>query len=166
MPHPILRHENQENKLRVSLIQNYQTDNKLELTLKEKQRINQLLRKKRSKEYMKSISTLDAGGHTNNQDQIDKIIDSIENEFDEVEISKILIGIIARCHLGNPYEVHTLSLAPQIIKHYKIGESLPFGMEKARTLVMRGNYEYVEVYTDCFRAVNRNGEVSVIKSAG
>lgn len=166
MPHPLLQRENKENKLASSLMRSCQPNGKTELTAEEKQKIKRFLQKKRSREYMSSISALDAGGHTNNQDQIDQIIHAIEDEFDDVEITKIMLGIVARCYLGSPYEVHTLSLASQIIKHYKIGESLPYGMEKARALVLRGNYEYVEVYTDCLRAINRNGEVAVIESAG
>ena len=50
----------------------------------------------------------------------------------------------------------------EIIEHYKSGQSLPGGLEKARSIAMRGGYEFIEVYSDCCRAVSSNGSVSVI----
>ena len=49
-----------------------------------------------------------------------------------------------------------------IIEHYKKGQILPNGLEKARTIAMRGGYEFIEVYVDHLRAISANGSVSVI----
>lgn len=90
------------------------------------------------------------------------MIDTIRNEFPDLEISGIMLGIVSICYLGKPYEVHTLNMAGQIVEHYKSGQMLPDGLEKARTIAIRGGYEFIEVYVDCCRAISSNGSVSVI----
>ena len=77
--------------------------------------------------------------------------------------SGVLIGILAKCYLGFPYEVHTLNFTlSSIIEHYKKGQTLPDGMEKARAMAARGVYEYIEVYTDYCCAISSDGTVSII----
>ena len=125
--------------------------------------IDRLLRKKRSKKYMEAVHQLDAGGHVNNRQKIDEIIATVKNEFPEVELSGIFLGIVSICYLGKPYEVHTLDMTGNIITHYKAGEMLPEGMEKARGIAIHGGYDYIEVYSDCLRAVSSDGMVAVIK---
>ncbi|EHI79099.1 hypothetical protein HMPREF9093_00641, partial [Fusobacterium sp. oral taxon 370 str. F0437] len=49
-----------------------------------------------------------------------------------------------------------------IVEHYKQGQTLPNGMEKARTLAARDMYEYIEVYTDHCCAISSDGTVSII----
>lgn len=128
----------------------------------DKMKLDRLLRQPRSKEYMEALHKLDAGGHVHNQHKVNDIINTIKQEFPEVEISGILLGYVSICYLGKPYEVHTLDLTGGIIEHYKAGQTLPNGMEKARGIAMRGGYEFIEVYVDCCRAVSSNGSVSVI----
>ena len=86
--------------------------------------LDRTLRKKRSKEYMQAIQKLDAGGHTHNQKQVDEIIGEITNEFPEVKLEGLLIGFVAICYLGKPYEVHTLDLSGRIIQHFQEGVKL------------------------------------------
>ena len=124
--------------------------------------IDRLLRKSRSNEYMDAIHKLDAGGHVHNQKQVDNIIDIVKGEFPEVEISDVLLGIVAICYLGEPYEVHILDVSREIIEHYKSGQRLPNGLEKARGIAIRGGYDFIEVYVDCCRAINADGSVAVI----
>ena len=127
--------------------------------------LQRLLRKKRSKRYMEAMGTLDTGGHVNNQEKINELINAIREEFPEVELidKGMLIGILAKCYLGFPYEVHTLNFTlSSIIEHYKKGQTLPDGMEKARAMAARGVYEYIEVYTDYCCAVSSDGTVSMI----
>lgn len=133
-----------------------------EMQQMDKMKLDRLLRKTRSKEYMNALHRLDAGGHVHNQDMAKEIINSIQNEFPEVEISGILLGIVSKCYLGKPYEVHMLDMTYQIIEHYKAGQPLPGGLEKARSIAIRGGYDFIEVYTDCYRAVSADGTVSVI----
>jgi len=118
-----------------------------------------------SQKYMEAMKSLDAGGHVHNQEKVNELINVIREEFPEVELinSGMLIGILAKCYLGFPYEVHTLNFTlSSIIEHYKKGQSLPDGMEKARAMAARGIYEYIEVYTDYCCAVSSDGTVSII----
>ena len=114
----------------------------------DKMKLDRLLRKARSKEYMQTLHNLDAGGHVYNQHKVNEMIDTIRNEFPDLEISGIMLGIVSICYLGKPYEVHTLNMAGQIVEHYKSGQMLPDGLEKARTIAIR--------------AISSNGFVSVI----
>lgn len=128
----------------------------------DKMKLDRLLRKTRSKEYMEALHKLDAGGHVHNQQKVNEIIDTIKNEFPEVEISGVLLGFVSICYLGKPYEVHTLDMTGQIIEHYKSGQILPGGLEKARSIALRGGYDFIEVYVDCCRCVSATGAVSVV----
>ena len=128
----------------------------------DKMKLDRLLRKTRSKEYMQALHKLDAGGHVHNQHKVNEIIDTIRNEFPDLDISGIMLGIVSICYLGKPYEVHTLDITGQIIEHYKSGQVLPGGLEKARSIAMRGGYDFIEVYVDCCRAISSSGAVSVI----
>lgn len=111
---------------------------------------------------MEALHKLDAGGHVHNQNKVNDIIRTIQEEFPEVQLGGVLLGYVSICYLGKPYEVHTLDLTGGIIEHYKTGETLPDGLEKARTIAMRGGYEFIEVYKDCCRAVSASGYVSII----
>jgi len=125
--------------------------------------LDRLLRKSRSKEYMDAIHQLDAGGHVHNKKEVNEIINTIKSEFPDVDINGILLGFVAKCYLGVPYEAHTLDLVGEIIEHYKRGETLPGGLDKAKSIALHGGYDFIEVYTDCCRAISSNGSVSVIK---
>ena len=113
--------------------------------------IARILRRRRSKEYIDLIKTLDAGGKVANQHQIEAIINQLKKDFPEISLPSMLVGIISKCYLGN------------IIEHFHRGESLGNTyLEKARSLAMFGGYSFIEVYTDCLRAVDESGDVSVI----
>lgn len=126
--------------------------------------LQRILRKKRSQKYMEAMRSLDAGGHVHNQEKVNELINAIREEFPEVELidSGILIGIVSKCYLGRPYEVHTLDCTLSIVEHYKQGQSLPDGMEKARAIAARAVYEYIEVYKDYCCAISSDGTVSII----
>ena len=121
-----------------------------------------LLRRKRSAEYVNMMQKLDSGGAVHNEQQVKKIIDAIKLEIPEIDLPGILLGIVSICYLGHPYEVHTLDMTGGIIEHYKVSETLPGGMEKARSLALHGGYAFIEVYADCCRAVDTYGNVSVV----
>lgn len=124
--------------------------------------LDRILRKNRSKEYMDAIHRLDAGGHAHNHQQINEILDAIRSEFPDIDINGVLLGYVSQCYLGDPYEVHTVDMTGQIIEHYKKGEVLPDGLEKARSLALRGGYDFIEVYIDCCRCISSTGAVSVV----
>lgn len=126
-------------------------------------KLDRLLRAPRSKEYMEAIQKLDVGAGMHNLEIAEKAAEAVNKEFQEPAVLDILLGFIAKCYLGFPYEVHTLDLSGRIITHFKAGEALPSGMDKARGIAIRGGYAFIEVYTDCCRAVSEDGSVSVIK---
>lgn len=159
MPKPILNSyqspkQTQESNIMTSNLKQSQID---------KLSLDRLLRKSRSKEYMDAIHQLDAGGHVHNKKEVNEIINTIKSEFPDVDINGILLGFVAKCYLGVPYEAHTLDLVGEIIEHYKRGETLPGGLDKAKSIALHGGYDFIEVYTDCCRAISSNGSVSVIK---
>lgn len=116
--------------------------------------------KKRSKKYLDLIAGLDAKTLTATGG-MDELIKAIQAEFGTADISNLPLGIVAKCFLGHPHEVHTLDLsASQIIKHYKIGEPLPDNFEKARTLAKHNAYAFVEVYRDKVILIREDGTAS------
>lgn len=118
--------------------------------------------KPRSKEYVEAVQKLDMAEHVQSRKKLEKIISTLKNEVLELEIPEKLLGYVAVCYLGQPYEVHTLDMEGQIVKHYKEGQALPNGLERARNIAIRGEYAFVEVYADCCRGVGVNGSVTVI----
>lgn len=162
MPRPMLKQPQTQTQTGGILSATQQQSQKQQVQQMDKMKLDRLLRKTRSKEYMDALHKLDAGGHVHNQHKVNEIIDAIRNEFPEVEISGVLLGFVSICYLGKPYEVHTLDMTGQIIEHYKSGQTLPGGLEKARSIALRGGYDFIEVYIDCCRAISSNGSVSVI----
>lgn len=163
MPKPLIFKQNEEVQNRITgLPINVGAENK-KAGSADKMEQDRLLRKKRSSQYMDAVKKLDTGGHVQNANQVNELIDNIRSEFPDIEISGILLGFVSVCYLGKPYEVHTLDLTGEIIEHYKVGQPLPNGLEKARGIALYGNYEFIEVYVDCCRAVNAQGVVSVIQ---
>jgi hypothetical protein len=162
MPKPMLRptHQTQTDSV-LSLTSSSAA--KQELSDEKKIKIDRLLRKPRSKRYMDMMRCLDSGGHVHNRKQTEDIINAIQTEFPEVEISGILLGMVSKCYLGDNYEVHSLDATGSIIEHFRQGQQMPGGMEKARSVAIRSGYEFIEVYVDCCRAVSSSGAVSVIK---
>lgn len=162
MPRPMLKQPQTQTQTNSILSATQQQAQKQQTQQMDKMKLNRILRKTRSKEYMDALHRLDAGGYVHNQKKVDEIINAIQNEFPEVELQGVLLGYVSICYLGKPYEVHTLDMSGCIIEHYKAGVPLPNGMEKARTIALRGGYDFIEVYADCCRAVSGNGTVSVI----
>jgi hypothetical protein len=162
MPKPLLRPIYPDtNDSVLSLTSN--SASKQQQSKEQKMAVARILRKKRSKNYVSAIHHLDAGGHVHNQKQLDDILHMIQEEFPEVALSGILLGIVSNCYLGENYEVHSIDIAGNIIDHFRKGQPMPERLEKARTLALMGGYEFIEVYVDCCRAVSFNGSVSVIK---
>ena len=162
MPKPMLKQPTTQIQVQGILNATQQQSNNQQTQQMDKMKLDRLLRKPRSKEYMDALHKLDAGGHVHNKQKVDDIINAIKNEFPEVEFADVLLGYVSKCYLGKPYEVHTLDLTGQIIEHYKEGQALPGGLEKARAIAIRGGYEFIEVYVDCCRCISSTGAVSVI----
>jgi hypothetical protein len=122
-----------------------------------------LLRRPRSAAYVDAMQKLDTGGAEGSSALVQQIKAILDKEFSELSLFDQMLGCVSICHLGGSYEVHTLDHAHQIITHYKTGETLPDGLEKARNLAMYGGFVCVEVYKDCCRGIYEDGTVSVIK---
>ena len=138
MPKPLLHQWMQTNSKDKNLLNISVAQKSTEKTQIDKLKTDRLLRKQRSKTYMDALCKLDAGGHVHNAKQGEEIHNAIHNESPEVNLSGILIGYVAICYLGKPYEVHTLDFTGNIIEHYKPGKLLPNDMEKARSIALYG----------------------------
>lgn len=80
--------------------------------------------KKRSKKYLDLVAGLDAKTLTDTKG-MDELMKAIQEEFGTAELTSLPLGIVSKCFLGHPYEVHTLDLSgSQIIKHYKTTETM------------------------------------------
>ena len=113
--------------------------------------------KKRSKKYLDLIAGLDAKTLTNTKG-MDELMKAIQEEFGTAEIAGLPLGIVAKCFLGHPYEVHTLDLSgSQIIKHYKTTETMEADFEKARTVAKHNAYVLIEVYKDKMILIREDG---------
>lgn len=126
--------------------------------------LTSLLRKQRSRQYLEAVAALDAGTHLHDPAAFQAVQQALRQEFPEVELEQFpLLGIVARCNLGRPFEVHTLDLNGQIVRHYKGIELLPPQLERARSLALHPAYAFVEVYTDRLVAVGLNGDTALIQ---
>ena len=125
--------------------------------------IESRLRQKRSQTYLDAIGKLDAGTHTCSRHDVDALLAAIRAELPEITIDQLPLGIVAKCYLGSPFEVHTLERVGQIIRHYKTHEALPGGLERARHLARHPAYAFIEVYTDRLIAVAANGDTSLLQ---
>ncbi len=157
MPKPLF---NLEKKQEISCGIEIKIQNK---TMIAQETMEKKLRQKRSSKYIEAIKELDIGGHEFNNSKFEKFITAMKDEFPEVPIGDYLIGIVAKCYLGDAFDVHSLDIAGEILMHYKHGEKLSGNLERARGIAIYGGYEFIEVYIDSLRAVKSDGSVAVIK---
>lgn len=115
------------------------------------------LLKKRSKKYVDYFSKLDHKTLTDTKGWTE-IMQAIQEEFGTAELASLPLGIVSKCYLGQPYEVHILDLsATQIIHHYKTSEPMPDEFEKARNLAKHNAYAFIEVYKDKLLLIREDG---------
>ena len=121
MPRPMLRTPQMQTQTQTSslLSATYNSQQKQQQQQMDKMKMDKLLRKSRSKEYMEALHKLDAGGHVHNQNKVNEIINTIRSEFPEVELAGVLLGYVAICYLGKPYEVHTLDIVGGLLNIIK-----------------------------------------------
>lgn len=113
--------------------------------------------KKRNKEYLELFSTLDNKEYTTTAGW-DSLMQLISEEFGTANISSMPLGIVSKCYLGHPYEVHILDLSEsRIIEHYKIMDTMPLLFERARVLALHSEYCCVEVYKDKLILIREDG---------
>lgn len=116
--------------------------------------------RKRSKKYLELIAGLDSKTLTDTNG-MNELIKAIQEEFGTAELANLPLGIVSKCFLGHPYEVHTLDLSgSQIIKHYKTTESMEAEFEKARTVAKHNAYAMVEIYKDKIILIREDGSTA------
>lgn len=120
------------------------------------------LRQKRSAQYVEAMTRLDAGAHTQGAQASHDLQAAIRQELPDVSVDALPLGIVAKCHLGPPYEVHTLDCTGGIIHHFKTGEALPQLMERARSLAQHPSYAFIEVYSTRLVTVSASGQTAII----
>lgn len=125
--------------------------------------VSRLLAKKRSPVYVDAMSKLDAGDTSQAFRQAEELICKIQEELPEIEMYDRPLGIVAKCYLGDPFEVHTLDVEHAIIQHYKRHQPLPGNLEQARALANHEAYAFVEVYATALRAVKADGTIATIR---
>jgi hypothetical protein len=118
-----------------------------------------LLSTPRSRAYLDAIRSLDPSAQVSRVN-VDDIVDRIRKEFADKWASTPL-GIVGKCYLGEPYEVHTLTLDGSILAHYRTGEALPGPLERARGIAQTEAYLAIEVYPDRLLYLRTDGSVIV-----
>ncbi len=124
--------------------------------------LQQLLRQKRSRAYLEAVSKFDVGTYQSDRAALAALLEAIAGEFPELRIDQLPLGIVSRCYLGAPYEVHICALTGDILEHFELFRPMPPQFERARTLALHPAYAFVEVYGDTLRAIAADGSVSVI----
>lgn len=117
------------------------------------------LREKRSAKYVEAVQRLDAGTH---QQSAAALQDAIASEFPELTIDQRPLGIVSKCFLGEPYEVHRCDLDGNIVEHFERHRAMPPLFERARGLAAHGAYKFIEIYADSLRAITADGSVAVL----
>ncbi|HKG13378.1 MAG TPA: hypothetical protein VKB12_08560 [Pyrinomonadaceae bacterium] len=126
--------------------------------------LRQVLRRKRSRGYVEAYKAVDAGVHQSDREAFSSLLEAITNEFPELGVDQLPLGVVGRCYLGTPYEVHVCSAGGEILEHFETSRPMPPTFERARALALHPAYAFVEVYPDALRAVAQDGSVSVIES--
>ncbi|HET7433496.1 MAG TPA: hypothetical protein VFN10_02150 [Thermoanaerobaculia bacterium] len=110
------------------------------------------------------MQRLDAGTHQQNAAALQELLEAIASEFPELGIDERLIGVVSKCRLGPPYEVHICDLAGGIVEHFERWRSMPPLFERGRSLAAHGAYAFIEIYVSTIRAVTADGAVSVLNA--
>ncbi|WP_188135101.1 hypothetical protein [Lentzea indica] len=121
-----------------------------------------VLAERRSARYLRSLQGLDASGKVGTVD-VSELVDAVHREFAD-KFCATPLGIVSRCYLGAPYEVHTLAMDGSIISHYRTGEPLPHGMDRARSLAESDHYLAIEVYPDRLVCVRPDGSTVLLEN--
>lgn len=121
------------------------------------------LREKRSNAYVGAVRKIDAGSHQTNRVAFESLLQTISNEFPELSIDQMPLGIVSKCYLGSPFQVHICDFRGEILEHFEGYRAMAPLFERARSLAIHPNYEFIEVFTNTLRAVTTDGSVSVIE---
>jgi hypothetical protein len=120
------------------------------------------LRQKRSSAYVQAMARLDAGTHYADRAAFADLLAAVSAEFPDLTLDQRPLGVVSRCFLGPPYEVHICDLAGQIMEHFESYRPMPPLFEGARSLALHSSYAFIEVHLDGFRAVGPDGTIAVL----
>jgi len=98
----------------------------------------------RSHEVMQAVRNLDM---TQDAAYRANLISWIEQAYID-RMGGLLIGLFARCHLGEPYIDHRMTVAGRIVEHRRRAAPLPDRSRGARAPARSPVYAYIEVYGD------------------
>jgi hypothetical protein len=121
------------------------------------------LRQARSTRYSAALSRLDAGIHHQDRAALDEVVAAISAEFPDLTIEQRPIGLLSKCYLGPPYEVHICDLAGLILEHFETFRQMPPLYERARQLARHKQYAFIEIYSNHVCAVLPDGSVALIE---
>jgi hypothetical protein len=120
------------------------------------------LREKRSAKYIEAMQRLDAGTHQQNTAALHELLEAIASEFPELTIDQRPLGLVSKCYLVEPFEVHRCDLDGNIVEHFERHRAMPALFERARGLAAHGDYRVIEIYADSLRAITADGSVAVL----
>ena len=124
----------------------------------------QALEKRRSPNYLGTITLLDQQAQTFADRRLGKLKEILAKDFADLPLypPSDLVAIIAPCVVSNQYEVLVVDFNKDVLKYYeKNSPDVPAELEKFRYLAASGYYVCVEVYDSCVCAVNKTGFASV-----
>lgn len=116
----------------------------------------------RSELFRETVAALDA--RTSSKVDLGEAISRIRSEYAPHE--PIPIALVARCYLGEPYEVHICDLSGAILQHFERGHAMPSPEEDARTLALHPDYAFIEIYSDATLVPVRRDGTAVVISGG
>jgi hypothetical protein len=109
----------------------------------------------RSRRYLDAMTRLDATTDITPA-EIQEIVDDIRRDFTD-RWAALPLGLVSRCYLGEPFEVHTLTPDGGILEHYHVGQRLPGPLEAGRAHSLSGLHLAVEVYLDRLVCIRTDG---------
>ena len=155
----------------------------------QRERIEQVLQRPRSQEYMAALDMIDFLSSDDEaiierlkenmgeefveelQEMTDDeifamITQAFHDEFAELEtnLDDELLAVLSQCYVDG-CDCHAIDQYGHILSHYNSKEKLPDDLERGRMIYRShaGQCQCVEVYKTCCRVISHNGDVDVIK---
>lgn len=156
----------------------------------QKERIQQILQKPRSQEYLAALDMMDFLSSDDEaiierlkenvgedfveelQEMTDDeifamITQAFHDEFAELEtnLDEELIAVLSKCYISG-CDCHAIDQYGNILEHYETKKELPDNLERGRKVFRdrAGKCQCVEVYNTCCRVISSSGDVEVIKN--
>lgn len=153
-------------------------------SFKEQDKLDAELRKPRSKVYLELFSAIDMLSATDEEiiaklkenldedtaeefaqmskeELLEEIKLSFQEEFQNLEIpvETVLQGVISKCYIDG-CDCHAIDSVGNILDHFSVGDKMPDELATGRIAFNRyPNCACVEVYSNCCRVIDFDGEV-------